>query len=105
MVVELADTSLRGFNEAGNVTLVPVQCAACKNVTRVFSRNVSWLCPFCGAKYTDVERHMIGKDRYRHYKQIVDRFSIARLQRELWCMPDAGVRSANMIGAARRGRI
>ena len=103
----MGDTSERGFNVVGNTQLVNVQCPTCKQVTRVWSRNISWLCPFCGQAYQDIERYRVDKPTYRKYKQVQDIFSIRGLQKELWGLPvkETVIRSNQIVEEIRRGRV
>lgn len=101
------DTAERGFNPMGNTTLTPVRCPICRNVTRVFSRSVWWVCPYCGRRYNDVDKYFVGKEDLRRQLTIGERFSINRLQQELWQIPEAEtvIRSNAIVDKIRRGRI
>jgi predicted RNA-binding Zn-ribbon protein involved in translation (DUF1610 family) len=103
----MVDTSERGFNFTGNNVRVPVQCPICQNVTKVWSRNVSWLCPYCGRAYPDIERYVITSDKYRHWRQVVDAFSIDALQQELWALPEdmTVFRSNQIIDNMKRRKL
>ena len=103
----MADTSLRGFNPVGNTTLVPVQCKRCGNVARVFGRNTSWLCPSCGATYQDIDKYRVDKPTYRRGLEIINKFSLKRLQYELWGLPEmeAIVRSNKIVEEIKKGRV
>ena len=102
----MPDTSEKGFNFAGNNVRVPVMCEVCSGVTSVWSRNVSWLCPYCGHAMSDVDKHIVSKDVYNQRKKIGDMLSVKSLQHELWGLPEeeAAYRSSEIENALRRGK-